>query len=306
MAHTASAPMNPSAFWAAAAAPTSTFRSTAHLDLQHFLCQSTAGHHLLGPRLLRPARPHEEDSGPLRIADLGCGNGAWLCDLHDQFLETGAPGVQLDGYDLDPSRFPAPEFLPAAVRLRPLDPRKPPEPALEGVYDVVHLRAFAGARPRTDAAPLLSTVLALLKPGGYLQWEEARADDLVVEAPATGAPSDACRAIARLFKANQQHTHHQHGPDCARLDQLVLDHGFDDVLLKAFSGRRPDGRAWTADFLRAWEGLADLFPPRARAPFAPVTRESFWALFRRAVGETERGVAVRVGEITVAVGRKPL
>lgn len=298
MAHTASAIFDPSAFWGA---PARNFRSSARLHLQHFLCQRTVGH------LLSPTLPHEDNSGPLRVADLGCGNGAWLCDLHDEFLKTGVSGVQLDGYDINSVNFPAPDFLPSAIRLRQLNILQPPEAELMGVYDVVHVRAFASTLAQTGVAPLLSTVLALLKPGGYFQWEEAKVDKFIIESPAAAeVPSEACNAISQLLKAAQDA---RGGADCTlvdRLDQVVLDHGFDDVLVKVFPNRRQDYKAWTEDFLMVWEELADMFPPRAQAPFAPVTREAFLALFRRAVAETERGVAIHVRNITIAVGRKPL
>ncbi|KAK7914203.1 S-adenosyl-L-methionine-dependent methyltransferase [Apiospora marii] len=317
MAHTAIAPFDPSVLWTAAPASNCRSSSSARLHLQHFLSQRSAGH-LLSP-ILPQKEKEEKDSDPLRVADLGCGNGAWLCALHDEFVQTGVSGVQLDGYDINPSHFPAPEFLPSAVRLSELDVLQPPAPELEGVYDVVHVRAFASTLAPTDVAPLLSTVRALLKPGGYLQWEEAKADEFVIEPAAAGTPSEACTAIARLIKAGQDARGRGRDDDTSalidRLDQVVLDHGFDDVLVKVFPSRarrrqqqqqQECNKGWTEDLLVVWGELADLFPPRAKAPFAPVTRESFRALFRRAVAETEQGVGIRVGKITIAVGRKPL
>ncbi|KAK7985488.1 hypothetical protein PG996_005271 [Apiospora saccharicola] len=296
-AHTASATFDPSAFWAA---PARDYRSSARLHLQHFLCQRTVGH-LLSPK------PPQEDSSPLRVADLGCGNGAWLSNLHDEFVKTGVSGIQLDGYDINSVHFPAPEFLPSAICLKQLDVLQPPEPELTGVYDVVHVRAFASTLAQTGVAPLLTTVLALLKPGGYFQWEEAKVDKFLIESPADDISSEACTAISQLLKPGQDAARGPHH-DCAfvdRLDQVVLDHGFDDVLLKAFPlNRKQDYRAWTEDFLTVWGQLADTFPPRAQAPFAPTTREGYLALFRRAVAETERGVAIHVGKVTTVVCRK--
>ncbi|KAK8009117.1 hypothetical protein PG991_011668 [Apiospora marii] len=317
MAHTAIAPFDPSVLWAAA--PANNCRSSsARLHLPHFLSQRTAGH-LLSPILPQKEKEEqEEDSAPLRVADLGCGNGAWLCALHDEFVQTGVSGVQLDGYDINPSHFPAPDFLPSAVRLSELDVLKqPPAPELEGVYDVVHVRAFASTLAPTDVAPLLATVRALLKPGGYLQWEEAKADEFVIEPAAAGTPSEACTAIARIIKAGQDARGRGRDDDTSalidRLDQVVLDHGFDDVLVKVFpsrarrrQGQQDGNKGWTEDLLLVWGSWRTCFRPRARAPFAPVTRESFRALFRRAVAETEQGVGIRVGKITIAVGRKPL
>ncbi|KAK8075451.1 hypothetical protein PG997_010114 [Apiospora hydei] len=292
MAQSASATFDPSTYWTA---PARNFRTSARLHMQHSLCQKTIGY-LLDPTLPR--------GSPLRVADLGCGNGAWLCDLHDEFAKAGV-SAQLDGYDINPVNFPAPAFLPSTVHLKQLDLLKPCE-ELTGLYDIVHVRAFGSTLAKTGVAPLLSVVLALLKPGGYLQWEESKVDRFLIESPpSAGIPSVACNTISRMLKAGSDGQGHDNS-FIDKLDQVVTEYGFEDVHFKVFEKRKQDYKGWTEDFLMVWEELADMFPLKAQAPDSPVTRESFTELFQKAVAETEQGVAIHLGTINTVVGRKAM
>ncbi|KAK8061616.1 hypothetical protein PG994_007982 [Apiospora phragmitis] len=117
----------------------------------------------------------------MRIADLGCGNGAWLCDLHDEFAKTGLSS-QLDGYDINPINFPVPAFLPSGIQLQQLGIFNP-SVDLTGLYDIGHVRTFGITLAQTGVATLLSAVLAILKPGGYLQWEESKVVKFLIHSP---------------------------------------------------------------------------------------------------------------------------
>lgn len=51
------------------------------------------------------------------------------------------------------------------------DPTGPP-PALAGAFDIVHLRLFIAIVRQNDPTPVLDYCNKLLKPGGYLQWDD--------------------------------------------------------------------------------------------------------------------------------------
>ncbi|XXH01932.1 hypothetical protein Hte_008295 [Hypoxylon texense] len=258
---------DPSTWWVA---PARNFRTSARLHLQHLLFQNTLGF-LLEPRVQDSVSDAEELK---------------LCDLHDELSSKGV-SAQLHGFDVNPVNFPAPAYLPSSVTLRKLDVLARPLPEeILGAYDVVHVRAFVSIVVKEDLQPLLSTALALLKPGGWLQWEESRADRYAILEAGGRA-----RGATFAFLAD--------------LDRRLAAHGgFEDVRVRSADTRRRDWKAWTEDYLMVWEELAVLFPSRETQPQAPMTREAWVELFANAVGETERGVAVHHGQVVAVVGRK--
>lgn len=286
-----------STYWVA---PARNFRTSARLHLQHFLVQNTLGY------LLEPAIEGSlaASSKHLRVADLGCGNGIWLTELHSHLARKNI-SAQLDGFDINPVNFPNEAYLPASVSLRKLDILAEDPPAeLIGTYDVVHIRAFVSVIPDSNLTPVLSVASKLLRPGGYLQWEENRGDNFIVESPSPQVPKSACDSIVQVIHGSLQ----QRGIRNDWVDELDthLDRfGFQDARLIAQGKRKQDYKGWTEDFLMVWEELAGFFPPKSQAPDAPLSREAWVELFARAVKETEQGIVVHMGRIMTAVGQKP-
>ncbi|KAI1086721.1 hypothetical protein F5B19DRAFT_478075 [Rostrohypoxylon terebratum] len=282
-------------FWVA---PARNFRASARLHLQHLLFQNTLGH-ALEPNIQASISGRKE----LKVADLGCGNGAWLNDLDHELSNKGI-SAQLDGFDVNPVNFPAPTFLPASVTLKKLDILAKPLPEeLISTYDIVHARALTSIIVNQDLGPILSTALALLKPGGWLQWEESRADTYFVQPPTPEISTTACDTIVHLLKTAGD----ARGTKFDFLGELgrhVGEFGFEDVHHLSLKLRKQDFKAWTEDYLMVWEELYVFFPPKAQQPDAPITREAWIDLFSKAVGETEKGVVVHHGELVSVVGRK--
>ncbi|EHA22134.1 hypothetical protein CBS63078_3260 [Aspergillus niger] len=287
-----------STYWTS---PARNFRSSARLHLQHLLYQNTLGY-LLEPAVEKAVTAARQ---PLKIADLACGNGIWLIDLHAQLAKNNIT-AQLDGFDINPVNFPAAAYLPASISLQQLDVLAKPLPEnLLGAYDVVHIRAFASIVPDSNLAPILSVASSLLKPGGYLQWEENRGDLFLVEAPAPEISTAACDRVVQVLKGGLQ----AKGISNAWIDELdthLAQFGLQDTRLLAHDKRKQDYKGWTEDYLMVWEEVTALFPPKAEAPKAPLSREAWIAMFAAAVKETEEGVIIHQKRILTAVGKKPL
>jgi SAM-dependent methyltransferase len=99
------------------------------------------------------------------VADVGTGTGVFLEQVQVQF-----PTVTLHGYDISPALFRQPE-TPGVV-LSVLDAKQPVPDNLRGAYDLVHVRMLGAAMLPEDWAPTVKSVAQLLKPGGWIQWEE--------------------------------------------------------------------------------------------------------------------------------------
>lgn len=243
--------------------PGRNFKSSARLHLQHFLIQNTIGY------LLEPAieKSMVDSQQQLKIADLGCGNGIWLSELHSALSKTNST-VQLDGYDINPIYFPDKAYLPPSISLKQLDILAEPLPAeLIGIYDIVHVRAFGSVI--NDTTSVLSVASKLLKPGGYLQWEECRGDRFIVESPSPQISKTACDGIVKVLKGGLQ------AKGISKdwvdvLDTHFSQYGFQNARLHRHEKRRQDFKGWTDNYLMVWDELAVLFPPCSREPKAQV------------------------------------
>ncbi|KAL3446677.1 hypothetical protein BJX65DRAFT_279074 [Aspergillus insuetus] len=289
-----------STYWTA---PARNFRTSARLNLQHFLFQNTLSY-LLEPAVEKSLTNFSR-SEPLKIADLACGNGVWLTELHSHLAKANIP-TQLDGFDINPVNFPDAAYLPASISLQKLDIFTSDLPAeIIGVYDVVHIRALVSVIPNESTLTrVFSIATKLLKPGGFLQWEETRGDKFIAEAPSQQVKKAACESIIQILQGSlQQRGIRNDWVDT--LDTHLEQVGFQNARLLVQEKRKQDYKGWTEDYLMVWEELADLFPTKAQAPGAPLTREAWVDMFATAVGETEQGVVVHQARIMTAVGQKP-
>ncbi|KAM0144292.1 hypothetical protein ACHAO1_000050 [Botrytis cinerea] len=172
------------------------------LNLQHYLWKDGLGY------LLHPSIPLPSPKTRYRIADLGTGTGYVVSDCDLYFIswvvrismsDIKRPGiriwpldlvrqlpstVQLYGFDISSSQFPHPNYLPANVKLEVLDSLRvdPPEELL-GSFDIVHLRLWLGVVMNGDPSALLTHALKLLRPGGYIQWDEIDPNRGIAEGP---------------------------------------------------------------------------------------------------------------------------
>ncbi|GAQ41452.1 hypothetical protein AKAW_05593 [Aspergillus niger] len=143
---------------------------SVRLDAQHLLWKLHTGY------ILHPQIPITPD---MRIAEVGTGNGIWLFDLAPSM----PPTVQLHGFDISEEQYPPKHMWPENVSLALLDAFRDVPPTLVGQYDVVHVRMWAANIRDGKTGPLISHLQQLLKPGGYIQWEEADLIHQLVKGP---------------------------------------------------------------------------------------------------------------------------
>lgn len=100
-----------------------------------------------------------------RVADIGTGTAIFLRNLRASY-----PDATLDGYDISAALYPPPET--DGIRLHVLDIKQPVPQELRATYDLVHVRLLAAAMLPSEWRAVVDNVSQLLKPGGWLQWEE--------------------------------------------------------------------------------------------------------------------------------------
>ncbi|KAB8258652.1 S-adenosyl-L-methionine-dependent methyltransferase [Aspergillus pseudonomiae] len=158
------------------------------VNLHHYLSVELFGYH---------THPDIHTSDPnLKVADVGTGTGIWLTDLARRLPQT----VQLDGIDITFEATPPAEWLPSNVRTLVWDVKTDPPEDLVGIYDIVHIRLLTLVLLEEEVDSVIARVLRLLKPGGYLQWDEADMNSWHILKTNPNNQSD---ALETLFKLNQ-------------------------------------------------------------------------------------------------------
>lgn len=102
-----------------------------------------------------------------QIADVACGTGIWAVEVAEKW-----PKAFVTGLDISKAQFPPEWTLPANIRLDTLDLLGEIGSEYHSKFDVVHVRLLLTAGPLTDPRNWTKAFSKLLKPGGYLQWED--------------------------------------------------------------------------------------------------------------------------------------
>ncbi|KAL9120743.1 MAG: hypothetical protein Q9187_002696, partial [Circinaria calcarea] len=159
-------------------------QETARLNSHHeFLV------HLSNNHLLHPCIPL---SSVHRIADIGTGTGIWLQDVAESLHHLGSfshnhhshhhprrhsrqkKKPELVGFDLSAELFPKSEEDGPTKRMRFVvqDVTRPFGTEWRGRFDVVHVRGLQYFLRERDVKAVVENLGEILRPGGYLQWEE--------------------------------------------------------------------------------------------------------------------------------------
>ncbi|KAA8652363.1 class I SAM-dependent methyltransferase [Aspergillus tanneri] len=93
----------------------------------------------------------------------------WLAQLHS---EQQKESIRMDGFDIDITQCPPAGWVTDNIHFRRWNAIEPPPSELRGQFDLVHLRLVMIGINNEDVPALVENLSLLLKPGGWLQWEE--------------------------------------------------------------------------------------------------------------------------------------
>ena len=147
------------------------FNSSSRLNYEHYLWHETLGYNLhpaiseaVGARSSIPST----NSQPLRIVDVACGTAFWTLQVAQEL-----PHARLEASDINLSQCPSTGWLPSNITFREWDLFSDVPSEMVGRFDVVHVRLiFVLVRKREDVERVVGQLARLLKPGGWLQWDE--------------------------------------------------------------------------------------------------------------------------------------
>ncbi|KAI9706641.1 MAG: hypothetical protein M1836_003650 [Candelina mexicana] len=215
-----------------------TYQGSSRLNLQYFLWNHTLGFDL-HPSVHIP-------SGTSCIADVATGTGIWLVALSEQISEH-----QYVGFDISLAQAPDKTRLPDNIRMVRWDIFQPPPMDFVGSFDVVHIRHMHLVIKNDNVMPVVENLRALLKPNGYLQWDEVDPEANYIARTDAATSTPALDHLFNKFKipkgeggtANWKH----------QLPAIMNAHGFADSKLHSYEPSPSSYRFWHDLYMQSWE-----------------------------------------------------
>ncbi|KAI1344668.1 hypothetical protein F5Y15DRAFT_384 [Xylariaceae sp. FL0016] len=185
--------------------------------------------YILHPSITLPSSP--------RIADIATGTARFLVRIHSSVPDD----AKLEGFDISSDLFPPKSELPSNITLGIGDAKQPFPEEMYGKYDLVHVRLLVAAMNPEDWDVTVRNLVPLLKPGGYLQWEECEFINGVHKNDNPGGRFETTKYMCD-FLAAALHDRFQHGWNT--LPGIMREAKLDPVLTDvASSARVPEARA---------------------------------------------------------------
>lgn len=223
-----------------------------------------------------------------RIADVATGTAVWLAEVA---LEL--PDVQVHGFDIDLAQAPPIEWLPCNTQLRRWNIFHDTPKDLRGKYDIVHVRLLVLVVENSDPRPIIRNLFKMLKPGGYLQWDDLNFPSTHVktvdESPETPALHEFREMICSRGRNDWP----------LQLDTMVSGEGFEDAKLYHFEDRLDLAKAHCEDYLLSFEELAIRLDRADRKLEAAKIYQLVQAAYKECLG----GAAILMSKV-VCVARK--
>ncbi|KAF2230138.1 hypothetical protein EV356DRAFT_536694 [Viridothelium virens] len=139
------------------------------LDAQHQFFRTLSGGHLVHPSI-----PWKLFSN---VADVAAGTGIWLRQLA-QSTETSDTVRSFVGFDISAQQYPSKdECQKDGIELLTHDMTKPFPQEYHQKFELVNVRFVSYVMKATELDNVVGNIVQLLRPGGYLQWQECDAGD---------------------------------------------------------------------------------------------------------------------------------
>ncbi|RAL12413.1 class I SAM-dependent methyltransferase [Aspergillus homomorphus CBS 101889] len=166
------------------------------------------------------------------IADVASGTAIWLLDLVPEI-----PTATFEGLDMSMAVAPPIEWLPSNIKLRQWNLHDQVPDDLVKKFDVIHLRLLILVVEKSDPSPIVRKVARMLKPGGWIQWDDYnyQGTHVVKTNPALKTPA-LDRLCAFLFSGGRQDW-------VVGLPKIFEKEGFEDTQIFHYRPRREMARA---------------------------------------------------------------
>ncbi|KAL8824066.1 MAG: hypothetical protein Q9191_005325 [Dirinaria sp. TL-2023a] len=140
------------------------------LDSQHEYMRDLGYGHLIHPSI---------NTANIRaIADIGTGTGIWLRETAQQLAGSRSNDgtIEFVGFDISSQQFPKQNLPNLELVVHDIVTPFPHE--YQERFDLVHVRLLTYALKVEDLESAVKNAVNLIRPGGFLQWEESDAIDV--------------------------------------------------------------------------------------------------------------------------------
>ncbi|MCJ1262459.1 hypothetical protein MMC22_002329 [Lobaria immixta] len=193
------------------------YAASARLNLQFYLWKASLKFNI------HPSIPSPGQNA--RIADVATGTAIWLLEVAQEL-----PNVKLDGFDIDLTQAPPKEWLPPNTRLRYWNILDGTPDDLLSKYDIVHVRLIGLIVENSNPRPIIRNLVKILKPGGYLQWDDLNLPDTHVKTVDESLQAPALQELRKMIYSRGRND----WP--LQLDVTLNEEGFQDARLYHFKG----------------------------------------------------------------------
>ncbi|KAK0509982.1 hypothetical protein JMJ35_007376 [Cladonia borealis] len=279
--------------------------ATSRLNYQYYLWQNAAGFYL------HPDIPQLQPNA--QVADVATGSGMWLLDLASSL----PPTTRLTGLDISLAQCPPRAWLPHNVQLFSWDFFTEVPVDLVAKFDVVHIRLVAVTIRNNDPTVLVRNLARLLKPGGFLQWDELDTPTAHVTVAAPNLETEALEQLRELLispmKGRNGETLLGSRDWIQAIPENLETNGFCDVRKHTYCEAPHMGVFWndvispivwtfTANGGR-WVLSAEEFADVMLKTDDTVKEKQLRSMALRASKESDAGAAVRYGKMSI-IARK--
>ncbi|KAI0868434.1 hypothetical protein GGS24DRAFT_482398 [Hypoxylon argillaceum] len=213
----------------------------------------------------------------------------WLIDTSREL-----PQTQIDGFDYDMNQSPHPQWLPANVKISYLNILEDIPDHLAGKYDYVHTRLLLLVAEAGDPRPIIRNLKKLLKPGGYLQWDELDTVNLTVKKADPALLTPALDALRDWSHAGGRHDW------TIRLDDFCAEEGLVDTKIEHYGDPPELARAFNDQHLLTAEEFAAGLAKHGKVEEA----SRYSRLIQEGYSESVSGAALCVPRV-VCLARNP-
>lgn len=236
------------------------------------------------------------------IGEVATGTGIWLLD-HARSSKTHGRTHHYIGLDLSPAQFPSKH--PSNVSFDTLNILEPIPKDWHGRFDALHVRLLVCGLAGDDWPKAARNLMTMLRPGGWLQWEELDQATIEVKQAVSGTSGNALAQLAHTSVGLAQSIG-RFGRESAELDRILSKAGYVDVQWDVFASDRIGERpAFSAASLAACEALMKSIINARGEKEAGFSIKEVEALGSKAKAVAERGEAYMRADLVVTVAQRP-
>lgn len=224
-----------------------------------------------------------------------------MLDLARQY-----PKAVLEGFDITAAHFPAAGFLPENIKFHVWDVFTHVPAHFVGVFDVVHLRTIYSLVKGNNVGPILENAKKMLKPGGYIQWDETDSSTMRCTLPPGLDSAPATQTLVTFFNVFSASPQSNLLGDWLRnLGTTLKETGMKVLAEDKISPNKLMHRVWCDNFLTVWEHVIPSMPEQS-FPLPPglglpeqMNREVFMDLWQRAAEECKNGAWINANQVVI-------